>query len=656
MINPEKLNFKHLIMTIGNLPSSYVESLSYYECLLWLCNYIENTVIPAVNNNASALEELQGLFTQLQEYVDNYFENLDVQEEINNKLDDMVEDGTIKSLINDDIFSEINNKVLQNTADISANTEELSQTVKQGQTNSVSMDMLTQEVKEALTGGSTAVVGTDSVGDTNIQDKAISIFKLDDYLQGTKSISYGDPIDLGERNAGFVRVIDNVMSIVSGEDYSYLMVNLTKDKIYSFTGYNLALACGLVVADSENNVIYNSNPDGTSSSGFNETSLVFKVNATGLKAYISINKPLYDSDAYVRYFARYNTPLLREINVFTNSFKTITPKKIKTLEHYFLGYEHDTYGMPRTYSYNETDVEIYEMCKGMHYEISAYNWSSAVGIYIFALDNSIIYQSTNSAVGNTHISITRDFIATQDGYIALLKHGTYGNSIEIKYDLVNSSAGSSSELGFDKWYCLGDSITETNFRAAKNYHDYIADELGIEIVNLGHSGSGYMHENSGVTLISEIGSIVGYNYNTDIITVMGSINDFSHIATSLGQLGDTTTDTLYGCIYTFCNTLFTTYVGARIGIICPTPTDVYHSNKATFDTYNKALKETAELFSIPVLDLSEKSNLKPWITNFKNQFFSSDGTGASGQSDTVHPNSKGHWLIHNEIKEFIKGL
>ena len=44
----QKITFKKLIMTIGNLPSSYVESLSYYECMLWLCNYLENTVVPAV--------------------------------------------------------------------------------------------------------------------------------------------------------------------------------------------------------------------------------------------------------------------------------------------------------------------------------------------------------------------------------------------------------------------------------------------------------------------------------------------------------------------------------------------------------------------------------------------------------------------------------
>lgn len=91
--------FKHLVMTIGELPTSFVESMTYYELLAWLCNYLQETVIPTVNNNAEAVEELQGLFTELKNYVDNYFDNLDVQEEINNKLDDMARDGSLSAVL-----------------------------------------------------------------------------------------------------------------------------------------------------------------------------------------------------------------------------------------------------------------------------------------------------------------------------------------------------------------------------------------------------------------------------------------------------------------------------------------------------------------------------------------------------------------------------
>lgn len=91
--------FAHFCCTIGHLPSSYMLSLTYEEQLLWLCDYLEKTVIPAVNTNAEAVAELQNLFTQLKEYVNNYFENLDIQEEINNKLNEMAESGQLMEII-----------------------------------------------------------------------------------------------------------------------------------------------------------------------------------------------------------------------------------------------------------------------------------------------------------------------------------------------------------------------------------------------------------------------------------------------------------------------------------------------------------------------------------------------------------------------------
>ena len=103
--------FTRMCCTIGNIPTSYLVSMSYEEQLLWLCNYLENTLIPAVNDNAEALEELQNLFVELKDYVDHYFDNLDVQEEINNKLDEMALDGTLERIINEEIFSELNDTI-----------------------------------------------------------------------------------------------------------------------------------------------------------------------------------------------------------------------------------------------------------------------------------------------------------------------------------------------------------------------------------------------------------------------------------------------------------------------------------------------------------------------------------------------------------------
>ena len=81
------------------IPTAYKEALTYEQQILAIGNYLEKVVYPAINNNAEALEELQGLFIQLKDYVDDYFDNLDVQDEINNKLDEMAEGGELAPLI-----------------------------------------------------------------------------------------------------------------------------------------------------------------------------------------------------------------------------------------------------------------------------------------------------------------------------------------------------------------------------------------------------------------------------------------------------------------------------------------------------------------------------------------------------------------------------
>lgn len=100
MIQINKLPpFKSMCCTIGNLPTSFMESMTYYEALEWLYKYLADTIIPTINNTGDAVIELQAAFTTLENYVNNYFENLDVQQEINNKLDDMAESGQLTDII-----------------------------------------------------------------------------------------------------------------------------------------------------------------------------------------------------------------------------------------------------------------------------------------------------------------------------------------------------------------------------------------------------------------------------------------------------------------------------------------------------------------------------------------------------------------------------
>jgi hypothetical protein len=58
-----------------------------------------NKIINSVNTSGEQVQTLTDAFNKLQDYVNNYFKNLDVQEEINNKLDEMANSGELTEII-----------------------------------------------------------------------------------------------------------------------------------------------------------------------------------------------------------------------------------------------------------------------------------------------------------------------------------------------------------------------------------------------------------------------------------------------------------------------------------------------------------------------------------------------------------------------------
>lgn len=76
------------------------DALTDYELICKVVEYLNNVII-STNANSEQVEILTDAFNELQSYVDHYFDNLDVQDEINNKLDAMVEAGTLQEIVAD---------------------------------------------------------------------------------------------------------------------------------------------------------------------------------------------------------------------------------------------------------------------------------------------------------------------------------------------------------------------------------------------------------------------------------------------------------------------------------------------------------------------------------------------------------------------------
>lgn len=210
-------------------------------------------------------------------------------------------------------------------------------------------------------------------------------------------------------------------------------------------------------------------------------------------------------------------------------------------------------------------------------------------------------------------------------------------------------------LDAKKWVVVGDSITEHNYRSTKNYHDYVAEEIGVTVVNMGLSGTGYMagqDSGGGLAFYQRISSVPT---DAEIVTIMGSINDFASVSEHLGDVTDTGTTTICGCINTTIDNLFEVVNSPRMGIIAPTPasgSDLSNPLSA-HSLYCAKLEQICLNRNIPYLDLSHRSNLRPWVTRDNQLLFS---CAESPAGDGTHPNANGHYLIKNAIKQFILSL
>lgn len=89
-------------MVLQNFPfiEEDFDALTDYGFLCKVVEYLNKVIEQQnlVNDNTDALHQA---YIELKNYVENYFTNLDVQEEINNKLDSMAQDGTLQEIIAD---------------------------------------------------------------------------------------------------------------------------------------------------------------------------------------------------------------------------------------------------------------------------------------------------------------------------------------------------------------------------------------------------------------------------------------------------------------------------------------------------------------------------------------------------------------------------
>jgi lysophospholipase L1-like esterase len=272
---------------------------------------------------------------------------------------------------------------------------------------------------------------------------------------------------------------------------------------------------------------------------------------------------------------------------------------------------------------------------------------------LYELDNGVTWQVIETTEDTCYIGITlkgpnsvyNDLIG---GVFTDIKprEGFYGKSVT-HINGMPIMTNNVLPLQGKKWVVVGDSLTESNIRATKNYHNYVAEDTGVTVVNMGVSGSGYKRREEDNNAFYQ--RILNVPTDTDIITFFGSGNDLS---LTLGTPNDTGTDTICGCMHQTFKNLFEIIPGAKVGVVLPCPWGSYPPSDTTnkMALYCEALKEIAGYYSIPVLDLYHGSNLRPWDTTFRDLYYKRDDGGS------VHPDEDGHKILANKFKMFIQSL
>ena len=212
---------------------------------------------------------------------------------------------------------------------------------------------------------------------------------------------------------------------------------------------------------------------------------------------------------------------------------------------------------------------------------------------------------------------------------------------------------------------LGDSITQGVGTSSEylTYHALLKKEVNLaEARNYGISGTRIaLQREKAVTPDYEVADKNAFcerfnkmDDDADIVVVFGGTNDYGHGDAPLGGFSDRNPDTFYGACHYLFSGLIKKYLGKQIVIITPLHRIGEYINTgtgktkayATLKEYVNIIREVAQYYSLPVLDLYASSGLQPEIKEIQDKYI----------PDGLHPNDNGHRVIADKLKRFLEIL
>ena len=216
------------------------------------------------------------------------------------------------------------------------------------------------------------------------------------------------------------------------------------------------------------------------------------------------------------------------------------------------------------------------------------------------------------------------------------------------------------ELKGKKIVFLGDSITEGCGTSGVEHHFVtLIGKMGeCEVKNYGIGGTRFARQTTPTWEIWDkdfCGRVEELDEDADVVVVFGGTNDFGHGDAPLGTIEDRSLYTFYGACHHIMTRLHERFAGKPIVFLTPlhrcnedNPKGDGNKpyNVAPLKTYVNIIREMAEYYSLPVLDLYAVSGIQPKVDAIREKLC----------PDGLHPNDAGHRILAEKIFNFLKSL
>lgn len=215
------------------------------------------------------------------------------------------------------------------------------------------------------------------------------------------------------------------------------------------------------------------------------------------------------------------------------------------------------------------------------------------------------------------------------------------------------------ELKGTKINFLGDSITEGAGTSSPDrmFTMLIEREYGAICQNYGIGGTRIARQKTPTEEKWDrdfISRVPEMDNDADIVVVFGGTNDFGHGDAPLGTMSDRTPYTFYGALHCLYTALTEKYPDVPVVILTPLHRWNEDSPKGdnkpapvgTLKEYVNIIREVAEYYSLPVLDLFKESGLQPKIPVIQQKYV----------PDGLHPNDDGNAILAHKIARFLETL